>query len=613
MKKFKTLLLSLAGASALALPIAAVSCSQETEASVKEKMEKTTVKATLAQGVDKANTLASTIQASQITLDGFDKKIFKVTMGTLAGNDTTGILTIPYEIQSIKFANVKASKSVQIDGFKTTPAATEQPGDGKENKQPAPDKKISTDSGTEKVKSGETKVINPNDDDKTPQDDELKDTALKTGNAIFEVIPNAINDEVINYLKDSKNKNIIYFNRESKNIGTKRKGGIEFLKLIEKAKGSNIRPVNTKETTFTTKKGDVYPNSNLEFEFKQDSSELIIKYKLAIETTKDKYKYLDKVYTTKLKLEVSKEAPKTTPADGGKIELPKVNTTLAYKYQYVYDDKNNYYKDAEGKSGEELVKALLNIQKSHLGGIKPGQDGYGKNGLVKIYNSNAFKDFYYEKDGTLLDVYSENPSAKDPYTYKVYQYKDNANDEGEGTNREHIVPQSWFGGKKAWEIERNDGNHVFPTDIVVNRIRDNNPHDNVVSNIEWTSKNGSKLGTNNIGTTAFEPIDAFKGDIARAYLYFTVTYNDVDLQRGTGSIFKPAFPYIQSHYLNTYINWDAKDPVDPFDVTRNNETAKIQEIRNPFIDYPNLYENIFGDNPKPFHNLGTLIEAKPLS
>ncbi|WLP85158.1 lipoprotein 17-related variable surface protein [Mycoplasma seminis] len=195
MKKFKTLLLSLAGASALALPIAAVSCSQETEASVKEKMEKTTVKATLAQGVDKANTLASTIQASQITLDGFDKKIFKVTMGTLAGNDTTGILTIPYEIQSIKFANVKASKSVQIDGFKTTPAATEQPGDGKDNKQPADGKEGEKPAAGEKQESDVLTALkaelNKANIDLNINSDQLENKASTNASAYSELLSKA--------------------------------------------------------------------------------------------------------------------------------------------------------------------------------------------------------------------------------------------------------------------------------------------------------------------------------------------------------------------------------------------------------------------------------------
>ncbi len=77
------------------------------------------------------------------------------------------------------------------------------------------------------------------------------------------------------------------------------------------------------------------------------------------------------------------------------------------------------------------------------------------------------------------------------------------------------MPQSWF---KKEKLARQDAHHVWPTDILVNNKRDNYPFGKVTNAI-FTSKNGTK-----IDNYLAEPIDEFKGDIARAHLYFAITH-----------------------------------------------------------------------------------------
>ncbi|WAM10953.1 endonuclease [Mycoplasmopsis cynos] len=173
--------------------------------------------------------------------------------------------------------------------------------------------------------------------------------------------------------------------------------------------------------------------------------------------------------------------------------------------------------------------------------------------------------------------------------------------EGDGTNREHIIPQSWF---NKFEPIRHDAHFVWPTDIKVNNIRSNWPHGNVVNPIN-TTKNLSKLGKDQNNQVVFEPIDEFKGDIARAYLYFLITYAK-DKINYKNSIYTNAFPYIKKEFLNTYLNWNIQDKVDAWDIHRNNVIFQYQGNRNPFIDYPNLSNSLFGENLVPFHNLGVL-------
>ncbi|MCU9936090.1 hypothetical protein NWP96_02955 [Mycoplasmopsis cynos] len=85
--------------------------------------------------------------------------------------------------------------------------------------------------------------------------------------------------------------------------------------------------------------------------------------------------------------------------------------------KFIYNSKNDYYKSLDNKSGNDLLIALLDLQKQKT---KLIHNAYSR--LSDFYNkSKAFKDFYYEKNGYILDVYSENPDGKDPYNYEVFK------------------------------------------------------------------------------------------------------------------------------------------------------------------------------------------------
>ncbi|BBA22446.1 Putative extracellular nuclease, EndA/NucM family [Mycoplasmopsis bovirhinis] len=285
--------------------------------------------------------------------------------------------------------------------------------------------------------------------------------------------------------------------------------------------------------------------------------------------------------------------------------LAKHNDNLS-KYNLVYDPSNNYYASLEGKSGEELLTALVQLQTRNLSTL--ASKNY--DGLKGFYDQYAaFKDAFYENNNSILDIYSENPNGADPYEYTTYSSSagSSASNEGQGMNREHLIPQSWF--NKATPTVH-DAHFVWPSDIRVNALRANYPHGNVVTT-RTTTQNGAKLGTDQESNTVFEPVDAFKGDIARAYFYFMITHKDklVDTQN---HIFLNQYSntslYLKQTYFNYYLQWDINDYVSKFDVVRNNETYKYQNNRNPFIDYPDLILKITGDDTTPFTNKGVLID-----
>jgi endonuclease I len=243
-----------------------------------------------------------------------------------------------------------------------------------------------------------------------------------------------------------------------------------------------------------------------------------------------------------------------------------------------------YYNNATG-SGYALKTQLYNIIKDHT-----VQDYAG---LYVTYETSDI-DKFYENDGSVLDMYSENPAGVDPYNYSITatQRCGNYAIEGDCYNREHIIPQSVFSSASPMV---SDAHFITPTDGKVNGIRSNYPH-SVVATPTLTTQNGSKLGeSTTAGYTGpvFEPIDDFKGDIARMYFYFATryentvaSYNYAMFNNSTNKVFTTAF-------LNQLLAWHIQDPVSPREIARNNAIYARQNNRNPFIDNPQYVNAIW--------------------
>lgn len=252
-----------------------------------------------------------------------------------------------------------------------------------------------------------------------------------------------------------------------------------------------------------------------------------------------------------------------------------------------------YYNSATG-TGYTLKTQLYNIIKNNTNSSTTSNYG----GLWTLYTQSAFRDNFYENDGSLLDVYSEKPTAVDSYSYTTTtQQCGNYSSEGDCYNREHTVPQSvWSSNYPMYS----DAHFVLPSDGYVNNKRSNYPYGKV-NVATWTSTNGSKLGNNtNSGYstgytgTVFEPIDEFKGDIARCLLYFATRYEDqvtswpYDMFNGTST------QVFTNTFLNILLTWNNLDPVSPYEIAKNNAVYAFQGNRNPFIDHPEWVSQIWG-------------------
>lgn len=258
--------------------------------------------------------------------------------------------------------------------------------------------------------------------------------------------------------------------------------------------------------------------------------------------------------------------------------------TLLFSIYSFAQIPTGYYSTATG-TGYTLKTQLYNKIKGHT------DKGYA--GLWTTY-ATSDRDNQYENDNSIIDIYSENPTGVDPYKYTLTTSQCGTySTEGNCYNREHVIPQSTFNSSAPMV---SDAHHIPPTDGKVNGQRSNYPHGTVAS-ASWTSLNGSKLGTSSVAGytgTVFEPINEFKGDIARMYFYFATRYENTiatypfDMFNGTSNqVFTTAF-------LNMLKTWHANDPVSAREIARNNAIYARQGNRNPYIDHPEYVNMIWG-------------------
>ena len=267
---------------------------------------------------------------------------------------------------------------------------------------------------------------------------------------------------------------------------------------------------------------------------------------------------------------------------------------------------SNYYDNATG-TGYTLKTQLKTI-------ITNGHVDLGYSNSLYVAYQISDNDSYFENDNTVLDMYSENPSATDPYNFAhdtnggsaPGQACGNYTVESDCYNREHIFPQGFFDQQNPM---RGDIHHVVPTDGRVNGFRGTSPFGEVgtnlvsQSNISNPTQNGSKKGnciSPGYTNTVFEPIDEFKGDIARMLLYFAVRYEDNWNDSGWDShtvadnmLNGTSNQFYETWYINLLYSWHVQDGVSQREIDRNNAAYNYQGNANPFINHPEYVQVIW--------------------
>lgn len=204
--------------------------------------------------------------------------------------------------------------------------------------------------------------------------------------------------------------------------------------------------------------------------------------------------------------------------------------------------------------------------------------------LVYSQFSNVAIENIYEKD-TLIGGVSRK--------YVVCEYSDNIYDYDEGDfsatvfNKEHVLPKSWMPGTvDVSDFPGSDYHNLFNVKASVNSKRLNHPVGNVI-NESWSDMTSS-YGTDAFGENSFEPKESIKGNVARAMFYVLTTYDGLGGSWAFNHIDNPG----DEQNVALLLQWHQQDPVDNFEIARNEYLFGIQNNRNPFIDNPDWVDCI---------------------
>lgn len=240
---------------------------------------------------------------------------------------------------------------------------------------------------------------------------------------------------------------------------------------------------------------------------------------------------------------------------------------------------DGYYNSAENKSDQALRSALHNIIDDH-------------NEFPYTASSTDTWDILQESDAD--PVNSNN-------VILIYTRESvNGPQEYDGWNREHV-----------WAKSRGDFGISLPMGTDVHNLRASNINVNSTrSNYSFddcTSSNCNQIYGNSYSSSAlvFEPRDEDKGDVARIIFYMDVRYEgdsgEEDLEM-TENILSSSSKSPRHGVRSTLLEWHELDPVDDFERNRNDVIYSYQHNRNPFIDYPELVDYIWGDQQQAAWN-----------
>lgn len=240
---------------------------------------------------------------------------------------------------------------------------------------------------------------------------------------------------------------------------------------------------------------------------------------------------------------------------------------------------SGYYNRAENKSGRQLLEALEDIVGPHT--------TVSYDGLLSLYRTSDV-----HPNGKIWDMYS---TKEWNYGNTCGNYKNI----GDCYNREHSFPKSWFDDRSPMS---SDAFHIYPTDGKVNGQRSNFPYGECANGTYVASHNGiralGRLGSSTFpgySGKVFEPDDQYKGDFARSYFYMAAAYNDRIGAWNSPMLAGNRFPAFSGWAVNLLLKWHRMDPVSDKERQRNEVVYGRQHNRNPFIDYPDLAEHIWGD------------------
>jgi hypothetical protein len=109
-----------------------------------------------------------------------------------------------------------------------------------------------------------------------------------------------------------------------------------------------------------------------------------------------------------------------------------------------------------------------------------------------------------------------------------------------------------------------------------------------------TKVGSPKSGQGGGSYAVFEPDDRYKGDFARTYFYMACAYQHYHWKY-TYMLNNSTWKTLNDWSINLLCRWARNDAVSDKELNRNDVVQKYQNNRNPFIDFPELFEYIWGN------------------
>lgn len=305
--------------------------------------------------------------------------------------------------------------------------------------------------------------------------------------------------------------------------------------------------------------------------------------------------------------------PPVSPTDGmlyspgdmiGGAKVAYVGTDTVYSAKEVWAN-TKYYVSVFAYSGNGTYRNYTNTalvdsvttpatmqSPSHYSSVSTSVSSFIAD-LHALVNPHTLR-FYSDFDETYIDEFGSRDTTNGQlvvtcrYTSDEYIYTPPFS--FSYISREHSFPQSWMPTYNDASFqsypEYNDYHNLFPVNQAsANSVRSNHPLGEVATVI--SSFMDGTYGTDTAGNTVYEPRDSHKGDAARAIFYQSIAYTSVSGNlwnlKDTIQVGPFSAPF-KGQNQDVLKKWHWQDPVDGWEMARNDYIESVQGNRNPFID-----------------------------
>ena len=264
----------------------------------------------------------------------------------------------------------------------------------------------------------------------------------------------------------------------------------------------------------------------------------------------------------------------------------------------------NYYDAIDGKQDSVLKSTLSELVR---GGVRYeyGTNQYHSSSNPPEWEKGDFKAYGTWQALPLTDMHPDGV-IWDMYSNCVRYFPNKLGESGCSLNIEHCLPKSWWGGtvNEAYK----DLFNLNPSDQRANSQKSNYAPGHVqkgdkFDNGSFRMDSKTKSLYNYI---CWEPAEEYRGDFARTYFFMATAYEYLEWTAYTDYISNASYLMFSETIQQVLLDWHRADPVSDKEICRADRISDIQHNRNPFIDYPELVEFIWGNKKGQAVNLAAL-------